>query len=126
MMLRGELTKPLIAYIGGKGAKEGTRFSHAGAIIEGGRGTREGKVEALKGWSYKAEMVAPRQGPKSVSLALVCDSGRRFDLTGTARTNIPVIALTGGYAAVVNEAHTEFFSGDRTGYGVSEFMEQLI
>jgi succinyl-CoA synthetase alpha subunit len=47
MMRRGEFTKPLIAYIGGKGAKEGTRFSHAGAIIEGGRGTREGKIEAL-------------------------------------------------------------------------------
>jgi succinyl-CoA synthetase alpha subunit len=43
----GEVTKPLVAYIGGKGAKEGTRFSHAGAIIEGGRGTREGKIKAL-------------------------------------------------------------------------------
>jgi len=30
----GELTKPVIAYIGGKAAKSGTRFSHAGAIIE--------------------------------------------------------------------------------------------
>jgi succinyl-CoA synthetase alpha subunit len=38
----------LVAYIGGKGAKGGTRFSHAGAIIEGGRGTREGKVARLK------------------------------------------------------------------------------
>jgi len=45
---RGEVTKPLIAYIGGKGAKSGTRFSHAGAIIEGGRGTREGKVARLQ------------------------------------------------------------------------------
>ncbi len=44
----GEVTKPIIAYIGGKGAKSGTRFSHAGAIIEGGRGTREGKVSRLK------------------------------------------------------------------------------
>jgi succinyl-CoA synthetase alpha subunit len=43
----GQVKKPVIAYIGGKGAKEGTRFSHAGAIIEGGRGTREGKIEAL-------------------------------------------------------------------------------
>jgi len=41
-------TKPLIAYIGGKGAREGTRFSHAGAIIEGGRGTYQGKIDALK------------------------------------------------------------------------------
>jgi succinyl-CoA synthetase alpha subunit len=44
----GVVTKPVIAYIGGKGAQEGTRFSHAGAIIEGGRGTREGKLEALR------------------------------------------------------------------------------
>ena len=44
----GEFTKPLIAYIGGKAAKEGTRFSHAGAIIEGGRGTYAGKVKRLK------------------------------------------------------------------------------
>lgn len=47
LIATGAVTKPVIAYIGGKGAKEGTRFSHAGAIIEGGRGTREGKIEAL-------------------------------------------------------------------------------
>jgi succinyl-CoA synthetase alpha subunit len=47
-MMKKEVTKPVVAYIGGKGAKEGTRFSHAGAIIEGGKGTREGKIQALK------------------------------------------------------------------------------
>ena len=44
----GKITKPVIAYIGGKAAREGTRFSHAGAIIEGGRGTHAGKVKALR------------------------------------------------------------------------------
>lgn len=44
----GGFTKPLIAYIGGKAAKSGTRFSHAGAIIEGGRGTHAGKVARLR------------------------------------------------------------------------------
>jgi succinyl-CoA synthetase alpha subunit len=44
----GEFTKPLIAFIGGKAAKSGTRFSHAGAIVEGGRGTHEGKVSRLR------------------------------------------------------------------------------
>jgi len=43
-----KFTKPLIAFIGGKAAKEGTRFSHAGAIIEGNRGTHEGKVKRLR------------------------------------------------------------------------------
>jgi succinyl-CoA synthetase alpha subunit len=44
----GGFTKPLIAFISGAAAKSGTRFSHAGAIVEGGRGTYEGKVERLK------------------------------------------------------------------------------
>src|SRR2546422_1503409 len=43
-----KITKPVIAYIGGKAAREGTRFSHAGAIIEDGRGTHAGKVKALR------------------------------------------------------------------------------
>lgn len=45
---KGELTKPLVAFIGGKAAKEGTRFSHAGAIVEGNRGTHHGKVQRLR------------------------------------------------------------------------------
>jgi succinyl-CoA synthetase alpha subunit len=44
----GRFTKPLIAFIGGKAAKSGTRFSHAGAIVEGGRGSYETKVERLR------------------------------------------------------------------------------
>jgi len=45
---QGKFTKPLVAFIGGAAAKSGTRFSHAGAIIEGGRGTHEAKVKRLK------------------------------------------------------------------------------
>ena len=44
----GGVTKPIIAYIGGAAAKEGTRFSHAGAIIEHRRGTHAAKVSALR------------------------------------------------------------------------------
>ncbi|MCD6283511.1 CoA-binding protein [bacterium] len=47
MIRRGDFTKPLVAYIGGKQAEEGTRFSHAGAIVEGGRGDYQSKVSAL-------------------------------------------------------------------------------
>ena len=44
----GRFTKPLVAYIGGKAAKSGTRFSHAGAIVEGSRGSYETKVKRLR------------------------------------------------------------------------------
>ena len=48
MIENGKFTKPLIAYIGGKAATSGTRFSHAGAIVEGNTGTHEGKVKRLR------------------------------------------------------------------------------
>ena len=48
LLVSGKVTKPVVAYIGGRGAKEGTQFSHAGAIIEGNRGTYQGKVDSLR------------------------------------------------------------------------------
>ena len=43
-----KFSKPLIAFIGGKAAKSGTRFSHAGAIVEGSRGSYETKAQRLR------------------------------------------------------------------------------
>jgi succinyl-CoA synthetase alpha subunit len=43
-----KFNKPLIAFIGGKAAKSGTRFSHAGAIVEGTKGSYDSKVKRLK------------------------------------------------------------------------------
>ena len=48
LVASGRFTKPLVAYIGGKAAKSGTRFSHAGAIVEGSRGSYETKVKRLR------------------------------------------------------------------------------
>ena len=44
----GRFTKPLVAYIAGRTLPSGMRFSHASAIIEGGKGTAESKVKALQ------------------------------------------------------------------------------
>ena len=44
----GGFTKPMVAYIAGVGLPAGLRFSHASAIVEGGRGSAEGKIQALR------------------------------------------------------------------------------
>lgn len=46
-MEKGIFTKPLVAFLGGRTAPKGQKMGHAGAIITGGKGAVEDKIEAL-------------------------------------------------------------------------------
>lgn len=67
--IRREMHKPVVAFVAGRTAPAGKRMGHAGAIISGGSGTAEEKMQALRAAGAQVAEL-PAEIPELVRRAL--------------------------------------------------------
>ena len=61
----GKIKKPVIAYLAGQTAPEGTKMGHAGAIVDGGRGSMKSKIQSFS----DAGVRVAKQPAEAITLA---------------------------------------------------------
>ncbi len=66
--ISGKMSKPVVSYIAGVTAPPGKKMGHAGAIVSGGKGTAQAKMDALRGAGAKVGLNPTEAGQLMVEV----------------------------------------------------------
>jgi len=96
----------------------GEQRSAGGVIV------REGEFERIVEATVEAEYEDNGSFHKSVTAHIKTESGEEHTITGTVQNFIPLRNRRSEQETYIGEGMTEWKLGDRTGYGLSEFLRQ--
>ncbi len=66
--IANKMTKPVASYVAGVTAPAGKKMGHAGAIVSGGKGTAQGKMDALKAAGVRVGLNPTEAGQHMVDI----------------------------------------------------------
>ena len=91
----------------------------------GGVIIRDGEFEAIRHADVSAEFEANGLYHESVTARIETATGDKHVITGEVKGFIPLRNRREGRVTHIGEGMTEWKWGDRTGYGLSEFLKQV-
>jgi hypothetical protein len=97
----------------------------AGKLRAGGVIIRDGELEALRHADVSAEFEENGLYHKSVTASIETTTGEKHVITGKVTGFIPLRNRREGLVTHIGEGMTEWQWGNRTGYGLSEFLKQV-
>ncbi|RJP35402.1 MAG: hypothetical protein C4536_00895 [Actinobacteria bacterium] len=102
-----------------------SRVAIASVDIFNGFVCREGVNYPLRRAALETEFEEDGVTQKRLAFRIEDVGGGSYDVAGKALTVIPLHLESGGHRTLVNEALAEYQWGDRTGYGIAEYLHQL-
>jgi hypothetical protein len=94
-------------------------------VRTGGVIIRDGEFEAIKRAEVEAEFEENGLYHRTVTARIETASGEKHVITGEVKGFIPLRNRREGLVTHIGEGMTEWKWGDRTGYGLSEFLKQV-
>ncbi len=102
-----------------------SRVAIASVDIFNGFITREGANYPVRRVELKTDFEEDGVTQRSLAFHLEDTGGKVFEVTGNVLCVIPLHLEAGDRHTLVNEALTEYRWGDRSGYGIAEYLHQL-
>ncbi|MEN8183727.1 MAG: hypothetical protein ABFS46_14465 [Myxococcota bacterium] len=99
--------------------------SRDGSEIRGGFVHRGRELVPVHGLELETDFVGPERVHEHLRLRLACADGSRLEVEGRVLSLIPLRNRKDGGVTRISEGMTEWSCEGRTGYGLSEYLDQI-